>query len=84
MPISITKLDLSGEINCKRLYLPFLVKDHCPSCEKEWVWSAAEGRYLSYPTPGQEEDLMGYCEDCGTEWEVLVVFDVTLTPVEPK
>ena len=75
--VKITRHKTANEIG-KRVKLPYTVSDRCPecdnSCERDLSIDGVE-----YPTPGEPINLYGYCDECDTEWDMFVLFDITLS-----
>lgn len=78
--IKITRDKGDFQIDVKRLYLPFTVKQPCPKCGHVCVRNL-KNESLSYPWVGQPVNLYGYCDECDHEWKMEVIFDVLLTEV---
>ena len=72
------------EVDAKRLYLPFEVKDACPKCGTVCVRDLMNGDYMSYPVLGKPENLGGYCDHCFHEWKMEAVLDVSLRAYNKK
>lgn len=68
-------------VEVKRLYLPFTVTQPCPACGEVCVRNLSRDPAPSFPVLGEPVNLYGYCDKCDHEWEMPVVIDVTLTPV---
>ena len=66
-----------GEVDVKRLYLPFEVRDACPECGEITTHDMMD-KYMSYPVLGKPYNIGGYCYKCLHEWERQVVLDVSL------
>jgi len=82
--MKIKRLSGSCEVDAKRLYLPFEVKDACPKCGTVCVRDLMNGDYMSYPVLGKPENLGGYCYNCSYEWEMKAVLDVSLRAYNKK
>lgn len=63
----------------KRCKIPFFLYHTC-SCGEETVLDFLESGYLEYPIPGEVVTLECECL-CGIEFELKVLFDVSLTVV---
>lgn len=77
--MKITRHENARSIDVKRLNLPYTVTDPCPKCGHKCVRDLSRDPTVSYPTPREEIDLYGYCDECDHEWPMNAVFDVTLT-----
>ena len=69
------------ELGLKRCYLPFAVTSDCPKCGKTLTRSLLDDTYLGYPKVGAPSKVYFYHEaenDEEHEWQVTVIFDVTL------
>ena len=82
--VTVTRhLGTRFRVEVKRLNLPFTVTQPCPACGEVCVRNLTRDPAPSFPVLGEPVNLYGYCGKCYHEWELLVVIDVTLTPVTP-
>lgn len=77
--MTITRNKGDFQIDVKRLYLPFTVKQPCPKCGHVCVRNLTDDPSPSYPWLGEPVDLYGYCDECDHEWRMEFVLDVVLT-----
>lgn len=55
---------ITGEIDCKRTYLPGLtIVIPCKNCGRK-IHIDMKSNYLSYPVPGQVKTIAGSCQSC--------------------
>jgi len=68
----------------KRFYMQGVVlKQPCPSCEKELTWDAGDD-YLMYPCNGGEYTIHFHCKKCNEDFEIIYQFDFTVTATAKK
>lgn len=75
--MEITSTGSGGELDIKRLYLPFEIKTECPKCKTETVRDL-EQEYLSYPSIGKPEDVHFYCDECDHEWGEKIILEISI------
>ena len=63
--MKIKKLKESFVLEIKRMYLPIVLIENCPRCNKEVEYSLND-HYLSYPDVNKSEIIYFYCENCST------------------
>lgn len=89
--MSANKIEPVQGVRCamgKRQHIPFEVTSACPTCGTSYSKNLAGGDdYLSYPVFGQKASVYFMCtktdddnedDDCGAEWQVEVVINITI------
>lgn len=65
------------EIECKRFYLPVVVKGVCPNCGAECETDLREN-YISYPIVNTKEIISIYCNNCEDYFEKEVTLRLSI------
>ena len=71
------KITLKGEVDIKRLYLPYEIKINCPICESK-IKVLGEHHYLSHLRLNEEEMIYTCCFACNCEIQIPVKLSMTL------
>jgi len=76
---------ITGEIDCKRLYLGCSLVSNCPKCQQEIniILGPPEYYYLSYPKMNKKQLMHFYCSECQEAWDEFFVLKVDLIPIDP-
>lgn len=78
--MKLTRVNEPVEMS-KRTYVPFELEYDCPGCGKQHMTDFHSEQYLSYPEAGKVFTEVLYCHACDHEWEISMMFDVSLSIV---
>ncbi len=79
--MEITKKEnCSFDLNVKRFYAPFVIKDLCPNCKEPYINDLTQD-YISYPILGKPTVFNMYCHKCENEWSGEITIEIEIEAV---